>query len=97
MRMSRPRSTSAIWHGTSTSEFNAHAQQVSSTNVLLFFLPISLSHPRVGIETTHGESTNAYLAATRPIREEPSSGNAAAANKPTASPVPPSDSDSDSN
>lgn len=93
MRMSRPRSTSAIWHGTSTSEFNAHAQQVSSTNVLLFFL----SHPRVGIETTHGESTNAYLAATRPIREEPSSGNAAAANKPTASPVPPSDSDSDSN
>lgn len=93
MRMSRPRSTSAIWHGTSTSEFNAHAQQVTSTNVLTFFLP----HPRVGIETTHGESTNAYLAATRPIREEPSSGNAAAANKPTASPVPPSDSDSDSN
>ncbi|XP_023300816.2 protein stoned-B isoform X1 [Lucilia cuprina] len=46
---------------------------------------------RVGIETTHGESTNAYLAATRPIREEPAA-------KPAASPVPPpSDSDSDSN
>ncbi|XP_061390415.1 protein stoned-B-like [Musca vetustissima] len=46
---------------------------------------------KVGIETTHGESTNAYLAATRPIREEP-------AEKPAASPVPPpSDSDSDSN
>ena len=45
---------------------------------------------RVGIETTHGESTNAYLAATRPIREEPATK--------TASPVPPpSDSDSDSN
>ncbi|XP_023169387.2 protein stoned-B [Drosophila hydei] len=48
---------------------------------------------KVGIETTHGESTNAYLAATRPIREEP----AAVAAKPAASPVPPSDSDSDSN
>ncbi|KAM7348971.1 stoned B isoform 2-T2 [Cochliomyia hominivorax] len=46
---------------------------------------------KVGIETTHGESTNAYLAATGPIREEP-------ATKPEASPVPPpSDSDSDSN
>ncbi|XP_075156956.1 stoned B isoform X2 [Haematobia irritans] len=46
---------------------------------------------KVGIETTHGESTNAYLAATRPIREEP-------APKAAASPVPPpSDSDSDSN
>ncbi|EDW51659.1 GM10054 [Drosophila sechellia] len=48
---------------------------------------------KVGIETTHGESTNAYLAATRPIREEPPS----TATKPTASPVPPSDSDTDSN
>ncbi|XP_064554974.1 protein stoned-B [Drosophila montana] len=48
---------------------------------------------KVGIETTHGESTNAYLAATRPIREEP----APVATKPAASPVPPSDSDSDSN
>uniref|UniRef100_A0A6P4DYM4 Protein stoned-B isoform X2 n=1 Tax=Drosophila rhopaloa TaxID=1041015 RepID=A0A6P4DYM4_DRORH len=48
---------------------------------------------KVGIETTHGESTNAYLAATRPIREEPPS----TAAKVTASPVPPSDSDSDSN
>ncbi|XP_017062321.1 protein stoned-B [Drosophila ficusphila] len=48
---------------------------------------------KVGIETTHGESTNAYLAATRPIREEPAS----TAAKPTASPVPPSDSDTDSN
>ncbi|EDW65401.1 protein stoned-B [Drosophila virilis] len=48
---------------------------------------------KVGIETTHGESTNAYLAATRPIREEP----ATVAAKPAASPVPPSDSDSDSN
>ncbi|XP_073832976.1 stoned B isoform X1 [Musca autumnalis] len=47
---------------------------------------------KVGIETTHGESTNAYLAATRPIREEPEP------EKPAASPVPPpSDSDSDSN
>uniref|UniRef100_A0A034WMA2 Protein stoned-B n=1 Tax=Bactrocera dorsalis TaxID=27457 RepID=A0A034WMA2_BACDO len=45
---------------------------------------------KVGIETTHGESTNAYLAATRPIREEPTP-------KPVASPVPPSDSDTDSN
>ncbi|XP_017487254.1 PREDICTED: protein stoned-B [Rhagoletis zephyria] len=45
---------------------------------------------KVGIETTHGESTNAYLAATRPIREEPTP-------KPAASPVPPSDSDTDSN
>ncbi|XP_033150463.1 protein stoned-B [Drosophila busckii] len=51
---------------------------------------------KVGIETTHGESTNAYLAATRPIREEPAAATTAAA-KPTASPVPPSDSDSDSN
>ncbi|KAH8386756.1 hypothetical protein KR093_002402 [Drosophila rubida] len=50
---------------------------------------------KVGIETTHGESTNAYLAATRPIREESSSGTGAS--KATASPVPPSDSDSDSN
>ncbi|KAL7745225.1 hypothetical protein ACLKA6_008274 [Drosophila palustris] len=50
---------------------------------------------KVGIETTHGESTNAYLAATRPIREESTSGTVAS--KPTASPVPPSDSDSDSN
>ncbi|KAI8034973.1 hypothetical protein M5D96_012196 [Drosophila gunungcola] len=49
---------------------------------------------KVGIETTHGESTNAYLAATRPIREEPPS---TAAAKVTASPVPPSDSDTDSN
>nr|XP_016944287.1 protein stoned-B isoform X1 [Drosophila suzukii] len=48
---------------------------------------------KVGIETTHGESTNAYLAATRPIREEPPS----TAIKSTASPVPPSDSDTDSN
>ncbi|XP_039497206.1 protein stoned-B [Drosophila santomea] len=48
---------------------------------------------KVGIETTHGESTNAYLAATRPIREEPPS----TATNPTASPVPPSDSDTDSN
>ncbi|XP_041673777.1 protein stoned-B isoform X2 [Drosophila eugracilis] len=48
---------------------------------------------KVGIETTHGESTNAYLAATRPIREEPPS----TATKPAASPVPPSDSDTDSN
>ncbi|KAL9880560.1 stoned B [Glossina fuscipes fuscipes] len=45
---------------------------------------------KVGIETTHGEATNAYLAATRPIREEPAA-------KPVASPVPPSDSDTDSN
>ncbi|XP_018782927.1 PREDICTED: protein stoned-B [Bactrocera latifrons] len=45
---------------------------------------------KVGIETTHGESTNAYMAATRPIREEPTP-------KPVASPVPPSDSDTDSN
>ncbi|EDW75165.1 uncharacterized protein Dwil_GK20028 [Drosophila willistoni] len=49
---------------------------------------------KVGIETTHGESTNAYLAATRPIKEETTTTTAA---KPTASPVPPSDSDSDSN
>ncbi|XP_030380907.1 protein stoned-B [Scaptodrosophila lebanonensis] len=49
---------------------------------------------KVGIETTHGESTNAYLAATRPIREEPTTNSGS---KPTASPVPPSDSDSDSN
>ncbi|KAH8361201.1 hypothetical protein KR200_011057, partial [Drosophila serrata] len=48
----------------------------------------------VGIETTHGESTNAYLAATRPIREETTTSSA---QKPTASPVPPSDSDTDSN
>lgn len=47
---------------------------------------------RVGIETTHGVAANAYLAATKPIREEP-----VAAKKPEASPVPPSDSDSDSN
>ncbi|XP_067635830.1 protein stoned-B-like [Eurosta solidaginis] len=47
---------------------------------------------KVGIETTHGESTNAYLAATRPIREEPTP-----TPKPLASPVPPSDSDTDSN
>ncbi|KAH8306893.1 hypothetical protein KR018_012214 [Drosophila ironensis] len=50
---------------------------------------------KVGIETTHGESTNAYLAATRPIREE--TGSSTAASKPTASPVPPSDSDTDTN
>ncbi|KAH8338057.1 hypothetical protein KR059_003924 [Drosophila kikkawai] len=49
---------------------------------------------KVGIETTHGESTNAYLAATRPIREETTTSSAP---KPTASPVPPSDSDTDSN
>ncbi|XP_020803632.1 protein stoned-B [Drosophila serrata] len=49
---------------------------------------------KVGIETTHGESTNAYLAATRPIREETTTSSA---QKPTASPVPPSDSDTDSN
>lgn len=48
---------------------------------------------KVGIETTHGESTNAYLAATRPttIKEAPASP------QPAASPMPPSDSDSDSN
>lgn len=50
---------------------------------------------RVGIETTHGESTNAYLAATRPIREETTS--TATSSKPVASPVPPSDSDTDTN
>ncbi|BFG02766.1 protein stoned-B [Drosophila madeirensis] len=49
---------------------------------------------KVGIETTHGESTNAYLAATRPIKEETAKEVAA---KPVASPVPPSDSDTDSN
>ncbi|KAH8329918.1 hypothetical protein KR067_007645 [Drosophila pandora] len=49
---------------------------------------------KVGIETTHGESTNAYLAATRPIREETTS---SASSKPVASPVPPSDSDTDTN
>lgn len=96
MPMSHPRSTSAIWHGTSTSEFDAQPAKVIPLNFLSSFPSISL-YLRVGIETTHGESTNAYLAATRPIREEPSTGNAAAANKPTASPVPPSDSDSDSN
>ncbi|XP_055843405.1 protein stoned-B [Episyrphus balteatus] len=48
---------------------------------------------KVGIETTHGESQNAYLAATRPtsIKEAPASP------QPAASPMPPSDSDSDSN
>ncbi|XP_017149745.1 protein stoned-B [Drosophila miranda] len=49
---------------------------------------------KVGIETTHGESTNAYLAATRPIKEETAK---EVATKPVASPVPPSDSDTDSN
>ncbi|XP_037928784.1 protein stoned-B [Teleopsis dalmanni] len=46
---------------------------------------------KVGIETTHGESVNAYLAATaKSIREE-------APAKAAPSPLPPSDSDSDSN
>lgn len=95
MRMSRPRSMSAIWHGTSTSEYDAHQVGLPDSNLSL---SLCLSPVlRVGIETTHGESTNAYLAATRPIREEPAAGNAGAASKPTASPVPPSDSDSDSN
>lgn len=97
MRMSRPRSMSAIWHGTSTSEYDAHQVGLPSSNLSLSLSLFLFPSLRVGIETTHGESTNAYLAATRPIREEPAAGNAGAASKPTASPVPPSDSDSDSN
>lgn len=75
--------------------FSASWIQVSairndSKNVMVIFWNLNF---RVGIETTHGESTNAYLAATRPIREEPEPKAAV-----VASPVPPpSDSDSDSN
>ncbi|XP_055390252.1 protein stoned-B [Condylostylus longicornis] len=46
---------------------------------------------RVGIETTQGETVNAYLAATKPIKEEP------ATTPVSHSPALPSDSDSDSN